>query len=136
MDDHNNTDNNPPRHAIESDDEDEFNPLQPSQPSTVKLDVKLVGNIPAHRGLVVASGDPGPFWARGADLGEQTGAVAMNGLQIGLVFNPVWTKANVVVSEAIARLPVWAMHAYARFLIDSLQPTRYIGHYCKQCPPG
>lgn len=127
MDDHNNTDNNPPRHAIESDDEDESNPLQPLQPAATKPVVKLLGNVPAQRSLVVASGDPGAFWARGADLGEQTGAVAVNGMEIGLVFNPGWTKANVIISEAFVRLPVWAMHAYAQFIIDGLQPTRSVG---------
>lgn len=123
MDIHN-TDNNPPRHAIESDDEDEFNPLRHEEP-TPELDIKLVGDLPAQRSLVVATGDPGAFWARGADLGEQTGAVAVNGVQVGLVFNPSWTKANVVVSEALSRLPVWAMDPYAQTIIDSLKPTRY-----------
>lgn len=123
MDIHN-TDNNPPRHAIESDDEDEFNPLQHPEDST-ELDIKLLGDIPPQRNLVVATGDPGAFWARGADLGEQTGAVAVNGVQIGFVFNPSWTKANIIVSEGLSRLPVWAMHPYAQTIIDNLKPTRY-----------
>ncbi|KAF9443435.1 hypothetical protein P691DRAFT_713297 [Macrolepiota fuliginosa MF-IS2] len=121
MDIHN-TDNNPPRHAIESDDEDEFNPQ--NQPDSVpELTVKLIGDVPAQRSLVVATADPGAFWARGTDLGEQTGAIAANGVQVGLVFNPAWTNATVIVSEALSRLPVWAMHPYAQAIIDALKPT-------------
>lgn len=122
MDIHNNTDNNPPRHAVESDDEDEFNPIQPTQ-DIPQLDIKLLGDVPVQHNLVVATGDPGAFWARGADLGEQTGAVAVNGVQVGLVFNPPWTAANVIVSEALSRLPVWAMHPYAQTIVDTLKPT-------------
>lgn len=124
MDDHT-IDDKPPRYAIESDDEDEANPMQPSQPS-VPHEVTLVGNIPTGRCLVVASADPGIFWAKGAELGEQAGAVSVNGKEVGLVFNPSWTKANVIISEAIWVLPASAMHPYAQFTIDNLKPTRYV----------
>ncbi|KAJ6567564.1 hypothetical protein DFH09DRAFT_1155780 [Mycena vulgaris] len=117
----------PPRHAVESDDEeDEYNPLQ-AQPSVPKLpvDVQLVGDlapIPAT-GLLVATGDLAKFWARGAGLGEQIAAVMVDKIQVGLLFRPSWTKSVVLVSEVTTRLPLSAMHPYARAVLDALQPT-------------
>ncbi|KXN82920.1 hypothetical protein AN958_02003 [Leucoagaricus sp. SymC.cos] len=122
------TDSNPPRHAIESDSEDEYNPLHASEKHSEqpKLEIKFLGDqVEPRNTLIVATGDPGAFWARGADLGEQTGAVAASGVQIGMIFNPKWTKANVIISEALSRLPVWAMNQYAQAIIDTLKPTTY-----------
>ena len=131
----------PPRHALESDDEDEFNPLvTSSQEKAPTLEVELIGNAKSNVGLVIASGDLGKYWAHGAKLGEQTAGVFVNKTQvciftkvvctfiqngqIGLVFSPSWTDATVVVSEVTSRLPVWAMSKYAKTIIDSLKPTR------------
>ncbi|GLB41105.1 hypothetical protein LshimejAT787_0903200 [Lyophyllum shimeji] len=116
----------PPRYAIESDEEeDEYNPLRatPSAPNQV-AGVKILGDLPQGRDLVIATGDVAKYWARGADLGEQSGAVAVNNIQVGLVFNPKWTKATVIISEALTRLPVWSMHQYALTVLDSLKPTK------------
>ena len=45
-------------------------------------------------------------------------------LQIGLVFNPPWTKSNIIISEVFSELPLYAMHPYAETIIDSLKPLR------------
>ncbi|KAJ6551606.1 hypothetical protein B0H19DRAFT_1158261 [Mycena capillaripes] len=114
----------PPRHAIESDEEeDEYNPLRP-QPTPTPIDVQLVGSvtpIPAA-GLVVVAGSVGKYWGRGADLGEQVAAVMVNKIQVGLLFRPGWTQVAILVSEVTTRLPLWAMHPYARVVLDALQP--------------
>lgn len=115
----------PPRYAIESDEEeDEINPLHPNRnPEPVTVNVQIVGETPTNRPLVVATGDSAAYWAKGARLGEQTGAIGVNGVQIGLVFNPPWTKSTIIISEVLSRLPVYAMHPYAEKIINTLQPS-------------
>ncbi|KAH9475923.1 Myosin regulatory light chain cdc4 [Psilocybe cubensis] len=116
----------PPRYAIESDEEeDEFNPLHPnpSPPTPTQYDVKIVGDLQSGKPLEVASGDAGRYWARGAQLGEQIGAVYVDKVQIGLLFTPTWTSATVLISEPFARLPLPAMHPYAAAVLDALSPT-------------
>ncbi|KAG5653778.1 hypothetical protein H0H81_010619 [Sphagnurus paluster] len=74
----------PPRHAIESDEEeDEYNPLRPSSSVNENqvADARVIGNIPEGRSLVLATGDVAKYWARGALLGEQSGAVMVNNIQ-------------------------------------------------------
>ncbi|KAJ7489551.1 hypothetical protein FB451DRAFT_1081218 [Mycena latifolia] len=116
----------PPRHAIESDEEeDEYNPLRPQSSIAKPVDVEVVGDlspVPAA-GLLVASSALAKFWARGANLGEQIAAVMVNKIQVGLLFRPSWTKSVVLVSEVTTRLPLWAMHPYARAVLEALQPS-------------
>ncbi|KAI6129281.1 hypothetical protein EDD16DRAFT_1211854 [Pisolithus croceorrhizus] len=117
----------PPRHAIESDDEDEYDP-SPSQPKPDHLsvpDVKFTGNFPTKSPLLLASGIAGEAWARGADLGQQQGSIYVGGSQVGLLFLPSWTRAVVVVSETFTRLPLSAMNRYTTAVIDRLQPTSF-----------
>lgn len=115
---------NPPRHALESDSEEEFNP-QRHDVQSKELEIRLVGNGVGPRStLIIATRRAGAFWGKGAGLREQTGAVFVNGIEVGLVFNPEWTGANVIVSEVLSRLPVWAMHPYAQAIIDQLKPDR------------
>ncbi|RDB26691.1 hypothetical protein Hypma_005282 [Hypsizygus marmoreus] len=118
----------PPRYAIESDEEeDEYNPLRSSSEPNQVADVKVIGELPQERNIVVATGDVAKYWARGANLGEQSGAVAVNNIQVckvGLVFNPEWTNATVIISEALTKLPVWAMHDYASTILDALKPPK------------
>lgn len=45
-------------------------------------------------------------------------------MQVGMVFNPKWTDAIVVVSEVLNRLPVWAQHPYAEYVLDQLKTTK------------
>ncbi|KAJ7100636.1 hypothetical protein B0H15DRAFT_816764 [Mycena belliarum] len=116
----------PPRHAVESDEEeDEYNPLGPEPSAPKPVDVQIVGDlgpVPAQ-GLLVASGDLAKFWSRGANLGEQIAGVFVDEIQVGLLFRPSWTKSVVLVSEVTTRLPLWAMHPYARAVLDALQPS-------------
>ncbi|KAF9004660.1 hypothetical protein BDQ17DRAFT_1278843 [Cyathus striatus] len=114
----------PPRYAVESDEEDEINPLHasPTNDTPPTVDVKIIGNLPTGNKLVIATGEAGRHWARGASLGEQTGAVMVNGVQIGLIFNPPWTKSTVMVSEALSRVPISSMHPYSEAVLDALKP--------------
>ncbi|KAJ7231285.1 hypothetical protein B0H12DRAFT_211030 [Mycena haematopus] len=115
----------PPRHAIESDEEeDEYNPLRPQTNLAMPVDVQVVGTVTPVpvAGLVVCTGIIGKYWARGAELGEQIAAVIVNKVQVGLLFQPNWTKATVLVSEVTTRLPLWGMHPYARTVLDALKP--------------
>ncbi|KAF5381793.1 hypothetical protein D9615_005508 [Tricholomella constricta] len=116
----------PPRHAVESDEEeDEYNPLRSSSSELNQVtEVKILGELPRGRNLIVATGDAAKYWARGADLGEQSGAIAVNNIQVGLVFNPTWTKATIIISEALTRLPAWSMHQYASTILGSLTPPK------------
>jgi len=99
----------------------------------------------------MASRDAGRLWARGANLGEQIGAVTVNGVQVryvflislsfpidisditdpnmeqmGLAFRPSWTTSTIIVSEALSKLPLCAMHRYAETIIESFTPRRYV----------
>ncbi|KAF7377769.1 Membrane-bound transcription factor site-2 protease-like [Mycena sanguinolenta] len=115
----------PPRHAIESDEEeDEYNPLRPETNLATPIDVQVVGTVTPVpvAGLVVCTGSIGKYWARGAELGEQVAAVMVNKIQVGLLFQPKWTKAAVLVSEVTTRLPLWGMHPYARTVLEALKP--------------
>jgi len=38
------------------------------------------------------------------------------------VFNPPWTKSNIIISEVFSELPLHAMHPYAETILDSLKP--------------
>ncbi|KAK0463702.1 uncharacterized protein EV420DRAFT_1618658 [Desarmillaria tabescens] len=116
----------PSRYAIESDEEDEFNPLQlrPSQDVSEPVSIKMVGSVSTAGKLIVASGDAGRIWARGANLGEQTGAVYVNDISMGLCFNPKWTSATIIISEVTTRLPIWAMNEYGKQILETLRPSR------------
>ncbi|KAK7062569.1 hypothetical protein VNI00_000057 [Paramarasmius palmivorus] len=121
------SDAGPSRYAVESDEEDEYNPLQTGSSKSeepVEFQIKVVGQSPKSRPLVVAFGDAGKYWAKGAELGEQTGAIMVNNVQVGLIFNPSWTEATIVVSETFTRLPVLAMADYASTLVDEVTPQR------------
>lgn len=140
----------PPRHAVESDEEeDEFNPLSSNRKlqAAEDVDVKITGDIRNNRALVILTGDAGNFWSKGVVLGERKGAVMLNNVQVrsflcschveimnnaprkvGLIFHPSWTNATLLVSEATTRLPTWAMYKYAKSIIDSLKPSRSDSH--------
>ncbi|KAJ7049480.1 hypothetical protein C8F01DRAFT_1036518, partial [Mycena amicta] len=115
----------PPRHTIESDDEDEYNPLHTPQQQATAADIQLIGFQPASA-LLIANGNVAKTWARGANLGEQIGAVMVNKIQVGLLFRPSWLQAAVLVSEVTTRLPLWAMRPYARAILNSIQPAKLV----------
>jgi hypothetical protein len=56
----------------------------PSSPTNLerKVDVKLTGSVQQGKPLVHASGHAGKFWAKGANLGEQVGAIMVNEIQV------------------------------------------------------
>ncbi|KAF8559472.1 hypothetical protein OG21DRAFT_1453959 [Imleria badia] len=119
----------PPRYAVESDDEDEYNPLSAptgsDQPPEVTVEFKSIYDIPSKRPLVFASGEAGVSWAKIVNLGEQQAGIYVNNLPVGLLFRPSWTSAVIVVSEAETRtrLPLFAMTTYITAIIERLQPT-------------
>ncbi|KAJ4488198.1 hypothetical protein J3R30DRAFT_3434010 [Lentinula aciculospora] len=114
---------NPPRYAIESDEEDEYNPLQTSSSEALSpLEIKIAGDMPSNHPLILASGNSGKYWAKGCSLGKQTGAVYVDEIQVGLIFNPSWTKSTIIMSETFARLPIAYMHSYVEKLIKELKP--------------
>lgn len=47
-----------------------------------QVDAKITGSLPQGQALVVATGDAAKLWAKGASLGEQTGAIMLNGVQV------------------------------------------------------
>jgi hypothetical protein len=116
----------PPRYAIESDDEDEYNPLttqRADQVPIVNIKIELEGQFTAGCPLVIASGPAGEFWAHSANLGEQQGAIFVNNFQVGSFFNPSSTRAVILVSEATTTLPLWSMNKYVNDILDRLQPS-------------
>ncbi|KAG7095121.1 hypothetical protein E1B28_005904 [Marasmius oreades] len=119
-------DSGPSRYAVESDEEDEYNPLEQHDAKDHKeheFQVKIIGSVPQGTSLLAAFGDAGRYWAKGANLGEQIGAVFVNDIQVGLAFKPSWTKATVIVSESFTRLPINGMHEYSSSLISTLGPS-------------
>jgi len=114
----------PPRYAIESDDEDEYNPLTTQRADQVPIvKIKIEGHFTTGCPLVIASGPAGNFWADGADLGEQQGAIFVNNIQVGFLFKPSSTRTVVLVSEATTTLPLWSMNKYVNDILDRLQPS-------------
>jgi len=113
-----------PRYAIESDEEeDEINPLTKSTDEP-PVEVEIIGAKDINsKPLIVASGSAGALWSKGACLGEQIGAVNVNGIQVGLLFSPSWTTAVVLVSEVLARLPYSTMYSYADCILSTLKPS-------------
>jgi hypothetical protein len=124
------SDPHPPRYAYESDDEDEFDDASQISPSLAPVsDFDIIGEFNKGLPLVIASGDAGNAWARGASLGEQKGAVFVDKTQVGLLFNYAPetdgnVSINVLVSEANAILPINAMHSYATLVLESFRPSR------------
>lgn len=54
------SDTGPPRHAIESDDEDDFNPLsKPSETVQPEPVIEIIGSDSTSGNLIVAAGDAG-----------------------------------------------------------------------------
>ena len=78
----------PPRHAVESDEEeDEYNPLSTSTQSKSQVrdvEVNIVGDVKDRVGgaLVIVTGEAGRVWTRSGTLGEQSGAVMVNQVQV------------------------------------------------------
>ncbi|KAF5310007.1 hypothetical protein D9619_010425 [Psilocybe cf. subviscida] len=121
-------DTQPPRYAIESDDEEDEVPSAIKQVASASgpqpFDIKLQGPFTqlTNKPLLIATGAAGRAYARGASLGEQAGAVGVSGVQMGLLFAPQ-NGALVLVSEALSSLPLPAMAPYAKEVLDALKPS-------------
>jgi hypothetical protein len=115
-----------PRYALESDSEDEPNPLKPdtNDPKRAPPTFRILGQFEKRPSLIVATGDAGAYWAKGANLGEQIGSLQVNNREVGLLFGPTYTKALILISEALLLLPLFAMNPYAKFALDSFGTTR------------
>lgn len=76
----------PPRYAVESDDEDEYNPLSPpsgsDQPPEVKVEFKSIYDIPSKRPLIFASAEAGLSWAKIVNFGQQQAGIYANNLPV------------------------------------------------------
>jgi len=106
----------PPCHASEPDSQD----IQYQEP-----EVGFIGSgIEPRSKLIVVTGRPGVAWGKDANLGEETGLVAVDRHNIGSIMRPKWTKSNVVVSEYLTKLPESAQRAYAQAIIDEFKPER------------
>ena len=64
--------------------------------------------------------DPSAFFEY--DTIFSCGSVTLD--QVGLAFRPARTKAIVVISEVLTRLPLWAMFQYALTILGTLKPAR------------
>ncbi|KAH8828057.1 hypothetical protein DL96DRAFT_1601504 [Flagelloscypha sp. PMI_526] len=126
----------PPRHAVESDDEDDLNALaSDSGSNTESGDVSVIikgVNLPQNLPLIIVSNMAGAYWSRGAKfVGEQLAGVFVDTVQVGLVLplgrlhgSKDVPPALVLSSEALARLPYSGMHPFAKKVIEDLKPSR------------
>jgi len=115
----------PPRHALESDSEEESNSQRHDNVQYKESDVSFIGSgFEPRPTLIVATGHPGVVWAKGADLGDEVDTVVMGSPAVGMVCKANWTNANIIESEVYTTLPVSAKHAYAQAIIDKLKPER------------
>ena len=155
----------PARHAVESDDEDELDVSIshfPSEEEKEGFEIKIRWNpiatsIEERRGkpLLVACGDAGRAWARGARLhqtssSQPNGVVLVNNTPFGWIYTPSWAACGctVLLSEPFPQgsswgssalgegnegigigaktLPLAAMHPYAEHILKFLMPSRYV----------
>ena len=124
------SDSAPPRYAIESDEEeDEYNPLDlknldPNDcPSALSIIIEG-NNIPNRKErLIIATGDAGKYWAKGSRLGEQTGSVQVNGVEVRPVYLAcVRTETSIFKRSALSFIRHGRMRSlsYQKFLCGCL----------------
>ena len=114
----------PPRHALESDSEEESN-SQKHDVQYKESDVNFMGSgVEPKPTLIIVNGHPGAIWAKGADLGDEVGTVVMGSSTVGKICNANRTGANIILSETYVTLPVSAKYAYAQAIIDQFKPKR------------
>jgi hypothetical protein len=73
-----------PRHAMESDEEDDLGSLSTCKPDAEHHPFMLRGTIPTGRQLIFTSGDSALYWAQGAQLGEQQASITLDGKEVFL----------------------------------------------------
>jgi len=155
----------PARHAVESDDEDELDisiSHFPSQEEKEGFEIQIRWNpitttpIEERSGkpLLIACGDAGRVWARGAGFHQTSsqleGVVLVNNSPFGWIYTPSWAACSctVLLSEPFPQgspwgnsapreknegdwigartLPLAAMHPYAEGILKVLMPSRYV----------
>jgi len=119
----------PPRHAYESDDEDD----EPraslvgqsiEQTEDVDVQVRIADALAGERSkiqkspLVIVTGSTGKAWVGGVQVGSTIGGIFVHGVEVGTVYRPPWAKSVVIVSEITTKLSIQAMHAYAEAILD------------------
>ncbi|KAI0290932.1 hypothetical protein B0F90DRAFT_464266 [Multifurca ochricompacta] len=123
-------DTSAPRYAYESDEEDQLNPLSSGcEQKTARVSISIKGLAHSQgtaKAVVIASGQAGNAWARGAQLGEQRAAVLVDNIIVALIFLPSWSDAVVIISETSATLPAWVMRPYAEAIVHFYKPSRLL----------
>jgi len=74
--------------------------------------------------LIVVSNHPGVNWSRGAHLGEEVGLVVSDHYYVGSIYVVPWIDGYVIVSEYLTKVPETLQPAYAKAIMDKIQPTR------------
>jgi hypothetical protein len=69
-----------PRHAVESEEEEDFDRMDRSP--TIEADVKVVGFVGKVEKLLIVTGDAGNFWSKGANLGTHSAKVTVNAVEV------------------------------------------------------
>ncbi|KAL1686858.1 hypothetical protein GGG16DRAFT_105437 [Schizophyllum commune] len=115
-----------PRHAIESDEEeDEYNPLgerhvTPNLGTSVRVEYSA-GPLKTCQPLAVVTGLTSVLLPLNEK--DKRGEIVVNGVIVGNLYTPEYTSVAVLASETSVRLPIWAMNAYAKAILPELQPS-------------
>lgn len=133
-----------PRHAIESDEEeDEYNPLgerhvTPNLGTSVRVEYSE-GPLKAGQPLAVVTGLTSVLLPLNEK--DKRGEIVVNGVtvrlntlfdlmrehlnygKVGTLYTPEYTSVVILASETSVRLPIWAMNAYAKAILSELQPS-------------
>ncbi|KAL1744093.1 hypothetical protein HDZ31DRAFT_64444 [Schizophyllum fasciatum] len=115
-----------PRHAIESDEEeDEYNPLgerRATPNATTSVRVKFSSSlIKPGQALAVITGPTSVLLLLSEE--DKQGEIEVNGTTVGTLYAPKYTSAVILASETTVRLPIWAMNAYVKTAIAELLPS-------------
>ncbi|KAL1677853.1 hypothetical protein EV122DRAFT_290846 [Schizophyllum commune] len=115
-----------PRHAIESDEEeDEYNPLgerhvTPNLGTSVRVEYSE-GPLKSGHSLAVVTGLTSVLLPLNEK--DKRGAIVVNGVTVGNLYTPEYTSVLILASETNVRLPIWAMNVYAKAILADLQPS-------------
>ncbi|KAI5896388.1 uncharacterized protein SCHCODRAFT_02614711 [Schizophyllum commune H4-8] len=115
-----------PRHAIESDEEeDEYNPLgerhvTPNLGTSVRVEYSE-GPLEGGQPLAVVTGLTSVLLPLNEK--DKRGEIVVNGVTVGSLHTPKYTPVVILASETNVRLPIWAMNAYAKAVLAQLQPS-------------
>jgi len=80
----------PPRYAVESDSEDEYDQnvhRPPRKAESHNIELSVDSAMPSGSKLLVLCGHAGDEWTRGIKLGEQVGRLLYEDLEVGLLYS-------------------------------------------------